>query len=31
MPTKIHWEKIILEKSGMSSIYHLGLLVVHSP
>ena len=31
MPTKIHWEKIILEKSVMSSIHHLGLLVVHSP
>lgn len=31
MPTKIHWEKIILEKSVMSSIYHLSLLVVHSP
>ena len=31
MPTKIHWEKIILEKSIMSGIYHLSLLVVHSP
>lgn len=31
MPTKIHWEKIILEKSIMPSIYHPSLLVVHSP
>lgn len=31
MPTKIRWEKIILEKSVMSSIYHLSLLIVHSP